>query len=85
MLHQMRLQDAPFNSIKAGTKDIEMRLYDEKRRSIKPGDIIEFTNIVTDEKYLSEIIKFSSLGNGIISIEVEYGISIISIQFSSLS
>ncbi|MBR6689335.1 MAG: RNA-binding protein [Clostridia bacterium] len=55
MVHQMRLQDSPFNSIKAGTKDIEMRLYDEKRRAIKPGDIIEFTNIVTDEKISAEV------------------------------
>ena len=35
MVHQMRLQDSPFNSIKAGTKDIEMRLYDEKKKSNK--------------------------------------------------
>ncbi|MBR3841116.1 MAG: hypothetical protein IKM20_08275 [Erysipelotrichales bacterium] len=34
--------------------------------------IQENMSIKTDEKYLSEIIKFSNLGNGIISIEVEY-------------
>ena len=50
MLHQMNLHDNPFSSIKAGTKDIEMRLYDEKRRKINIGDEIEFTNNVTGEK-----------------------------------
>ena len=55
MIHKMNLQNTPFCKIKEGSKDIEMRLYDEKRRSIKPGDIIEFTNIVTDEKVTAEV------------------------------
>ena len=32
MTHEMRLHDEPFNLIKNGTKTIELRLYDEKRR-----------------------------------------------------
>ena len=32
MEHKMKLKDKPFNSIKNGTKTIELRLYDEKRR-----------------------------------------------------
>ena len=31
MKHKMSLRDIPFNSIKNGTKTIELRLYDEKR------------------------------------------------------
>lgn len=54
MEHKMKLKDSPFNMIKNGKKDIEMRLYDEKRQTIKPGDTIEFTNIISGEtiKYI---------------------------------
>ena len=38
----MKLNDAPFETIKNGTKTIELRLYDEKRRKIKIGDTICF-------------------------------------------
>ena len=44
MTHELRLHDEPFNLIKNGTKTIELRLYDEKRREIHEGDNIEFTN-----------------------------------------
>ena len=44
MVHEMRLNDEPFQAIKDGTKTIEMRLYDEKRRMIQVGDVIRFTN-----------------------------------------
>ena len=42
MKHRMNLNDAPFRMIKSGEKTIELRLYDEKRRTVKVGDIIEF-------------------------------------------
>lgn len=56
-MHKMKLQVEPFNSIKNKTKKIEMRLYDEKRRQIKIGDMIEFTNINTNEKIEVEVIN----------------------------
>ena len=31
MKYEMRLHDGPFKLIKAGSKTIELRLYDEKR------------------------------------------------------
>jgi len=49
MEHKMKLNNGPFNMIKNGKKDIEMRLYDEKRQQIKVGDTIEFTNIISNE------------------------------------
>lgn len=55
MLHKMKLQEDPFIKIKEKTKTIEMRLYDEKRRKINIGDLIEFTNMVTKEKIVSEV------------------------------
>ena len=39
----MKLQKSPFERIKNGTKTVEFRLYDEKRRKIKIGDQIEFS------------------------------------------
>ena len=35
MKHIMRLNNGPFESIKSGTKTIELRLNDEKRKRIK--------------------------------------------------
>ena len=49
MKHEMKLQHAPFLSIKAGTKTIEMRLYDEKRTLIRVGDEILFTDVDSAE------------------------------------
>ena len=43
MLHKMILNKAPFDKINKGIKTIELRLYDEKRRLMSEGDIIEFT------------------------------------------
>lgn len=45
MEHQMRLFEEPFESIKAGRKTVEVRLFDEKRRQIQIGDMITFTKI----------------------------------------
>lgn len=42
MVHEMKLKESPFERIKNGTKTIEFRLYDEKRRKIKIGDEIKF-------------------------------------------
>lgn len=49
MTHEMRLRSEPFNKIKNGQKVIELRLYDEKRREIKPGDEILFTLFGAEE------------------------------------
>lgn len=50
MLHYLHLNPEPFETIKIGEKTIEMRLYDEKRRKIKKGDVIEFQNRLNGEK-----------------------------------
>lgn len=50
MVHNMKLKQEPFEAIKSGTKTIEMRLYDEKRRKLNVGDIIEFTSLENGEK-----------------------------------
>lgn len=48
-VHEMKLMNEPFLKIKNGSKTIEMRLNDDKRRLIKVDDIIEFKNIKTEE------------------------------------
>ncbi len=42
--HIMNLAPSPFQMIKEGEKTIELRLYDEKRKSISVGDTITFVN-----------------------------------------
>lgn len=39
----MRLHPVPFEMIKNGTKTVEIRLNDEKRKLMKVGDMIEFS------------------------------------------
>ncbi len=55
MQHEMKLQNEPFIAIKKGVKTIEMRLYDEKQKLVKEGDIIEFTNTTTGEKITTQV------------------------------
>lgn len=45
MIHEMSLTSAPFDKIKNRKKTIEIRLYDEKRRGVKVGDIILFSKL----------------------------------------
>ena len=45
MKHEMKLLESPFNRIVSGEKDVEFRLYDEKRKQIKIGDTIEFSKL----------------------------------------
>lgn len=46
---EMRLAPNPFEMIKSGDKVYELRLYDEKRRLIKVGDVIRFTQTESGE------------------------------------
>ena len=57
MIHKMKLNESPFERIKNGTKTIEFRLYDEKRRKVKIGDKIEFSKLPNlQEKILVEVL-----------------------------
>lgn len=57
MIHKMRLLESPFERIKNGTKTVEFRLYDEKRKQIKIGDKIEFSKLPDEkEKLVVEVI-----------------------------
>ena len=53
--HDMNLDPEPFAMIKSGQKSIELRLYDEKRQKIKPGDMIVFTNTENGEELTANV------------------------------
>ena len=57
MIYKMKLNESPFERIKNGTKTIEFRLYDEKRKRIKIGDKIEFSKLPDlQEKILVDVL-----------------------------
>lgn len=53
----MRLEPAPFQKIKSGTKTIELRLYDEKRQKIQVGDTIYFVNTSNENDSLRTVVE----------------------------
>lgn len=64
MIYKMKLKDDEFNNIKNGYKEIEVRLYDEKRKQIKTGDYIVFNKLsnMKDQIYVqvNKIAKFDT-------------------------
>ncbi|MGN1000321.1 MAG: ASCH domain-containing protein [Bacilli bacterium] len=63
MIHKMKLRNTPFLRIKEGSKTIEMRLYDEKRKMINKNDLIEFTNIDTSEVLTVNVLDIHIFNN----------------------
>ena len=59
MTHSMQLQPSPFEMIRDGTKTIELRLFDEKRKKIRPGDTITFTNTANNEVLSVRVLELS--------------------------
>ncbi|MBQ7363297.1 MAG: ASCH domain-containing protein [Clostridia bacterium] len=62
-VHKMKLNSTPFEMIKSGEKTIELRLYDEKRQQIKPGDKIVFTNTTTGETLNRTVVRLHCFSN----------------------
>ena len=56
MKHYMKLNGEPFCMVATGKKDIELRLYDEKRRMIKPGDVICFSHRDNGEELFAAVL-----------------------------
>lgn len=57
MIHYMNLNNAPFLLIENGQKQIEMRLFDEKRKQISVGDTLVFKNASDESKSLFCTVK----------------------------
>ena len=45
MKHSMSLAAEPFEMLKNGSKQLELRLFDEKRRAVSFGDVIVFSKL----------------------------------------
>lgn len=58
MNHNMKLTENPFERIKNNSKSIEVRLFDEKRKTIEIGDTITFHKLPS----LKESIKVRVIG-----------------------
>lgn len=56
-MHHMKLNPTPFEQIKSGAKTIELRLFDEKRQTIKEGDTIVFSNTDTGETLYTTVLR----------------------------
>lgn len=57
-MHEMKLQPKYYDFIKSGTKRIEIRLSDEKRKKIKVGDTIRFYKMPELKEYIdTKVIK----------------------------
>ena len=57
MTHSMQLQPSPFEMIRNGTKTIELRLFDEKRKKIQIRDTILFTNTASKETVRVKVLE----------------------------
>lgn len=56
-MHKLKVNEKYYNMLKTGTKTIELRLFDEKRRTIKSGDMIEFSNnSELEDKFSAQVI-----------------------------
>ena len=57
-MHKMNVKEKYYNLLKSGKKTIELRLLDKKRKNIKIGDIIEFSNASdANDKFMSKVTK----------------------------
>lgn len=58
LMHKLNVKEKYYNMLKSGTKTIELRLFDEKRKRIEVGDIIEFSNNSdADDKFMAQVIN----------------------------
>jgi len=73
--HEMKLNKEPFEWIKNGTKIIELRLFDEKRKSLNIGDTIKFTERDNQNNYIEVtivgLIKFKTFDEAISSFDIK--------------
>lgn len=67
MKHEMKLHPKYYNFILNGTKRLEIRLFDEKRKQIKIGDTIKFSKVSDlNESFnakVIELLRYNSFEN----------------------
>ena len=57
MIFEMNLNASPYEKIASGSKTVELRLFDAKRRRIDIGDKIVFTNLYEPMKKIAVIVR----------------------------
>ena len=57
MIHAMHLKNEPIKRVESGTKTVELRLYDNKRKLIDVGDNIIFIDLSNDSERLAARVK----------------------------
>ena len=63
-MHKLNVKEKYYNMLKSGTKTIELRLFDDKRKNIKIGDYIEFSNNSdADDKFTAQVINLHRADN----------------------
>ena len=63
-MHKLNVKEKYYNMLKLGTKTIELRLFDDKRKSIKVGDSIEFSNNSdANDKFTAIVINLHKASN----------------------
>ena len=55
--HTLHMDYEPFAALAAGTKTIESRLYDEKRRRIEIGDTLVFVNRANNREVDAKVVS----------------------------
>lgn len=85
---QMKLNDLYFDLVRQGKKSVEVRLFDEKRQMISPGDYIIFSRAGDERdklkvrvKYMAECYAFSELFDMFRPEEFGYSEKCTSLQF----
>ena len=75
MKHEMKLQPEYFNYMLNGTKRIEIRLNDEKRKQIKIGDTIRFFKEPDLKEFFDtkviDLLKYDSFDEMVNELEME--------------
>lgn len=75
MIYEMKLQPKYYNFMLNGTKRIEIRLNDEKRKNIKRGDKIKFYKEPNlEESFLTEVeevLRFHSFREMVDNLKIE--------------
>ncbi len=63
-VHEMHLFREPFEKVRGGKQNIDVRLYDEKRRGIRIGDIIAFKELPDNKEEVEcRVIGLSMFGS----------------------
>ena len=63
-MHKLNVKEKYYNMLKQGTKVIELRLFDDKRKKINIGDVIEFSNNSNiEDTFLAQVVKLHRADN----------------------